>query len=289
MELLLAKTYDPARHQVGGWDASEKLDGVRSYWSASSGQLLTRNGKPIHAPDWWLAALPAYDLDGELTMGRGRFQDTVSAVRCSEPDDRWDDVQFLVFDAPNHPGPFRDRLAFLWRGHRASYPNIPSRHEYFDDPAYVWDVVPHYVVNAVDTDLHLRTLLEEIEFAGGEGIMLRDPESLYVRARSSTLLKLKSMLDCDAVVIGYQPGKGQHADRVGALVCQLGDGVLFQVGTGMTVSDREDPPPVGSIVIIQHQAFTRAGLPRFPVFKGVRADVAAESFFYQPPNRGDDR
>lgn len=272
MKLLLAKSYDPAKHQVGGWDASEKLDGVRAYWDAANRQLMTRNGKTIHAPDWWLAALPAYDLDGELTMGRGRFQDTVSAVRCTEPDDRWDDVQYRVFDAPSHPGPFRDRLAFLWRGHMASYPNITSRNE----PAYVWDVVPHYVVCALDTEQHLRELLAEIEAAGGEGIMLRDPESLYVRARSNTLLKLKSMLDCDAVVLGYQPGKGQHADRVGALVCQLDNGILFQAGTGLTVADREDPPPVGSIVIIQHQEWTRAGLPRFPVFKGVRADVATE-------------
>lgn len=272
MSVLLAKSYDPAKHQVGGWDASEKLDGVRAYWSASSGQLLTRNGKPIHAPDWWLAALPGYDLDGELTMGRGRFQDTVSAVRCNEPDDRWDDVQYRVFDAPSHPGPFRDRLAFLWRLHRASYPTIEDP----DDKSLVWDVVPHYVTSSVDTDLHLRTLLEEIEFAGGEGIMLRDPESLYERKRSNTLLKLKSMRDIDAVVVGYQPGKGQHERRVGALVCQLDNGILFQVGTGLTVAQREDPPAVGSIVVIQYQEFTRAGLPRFPVFRGVRADVAAE-------------
>jgi len=272
MSVLLAKSYDPAKHDVSGWYASEKLDGVRAYWDAANRQLLTRNGKTIHAPEWWLAALPACDLDGELTMGRGRFQDTVSTVRCNEPDERWDEVQYQVFDAPNHDGAFRDRLAFLWRGHRSSYPNIPSRNE----PAYVWDVVPHYVVSSVDTDLHLRTLLEEIEFAGGEGIMLRDPGSRYERKRSNTLLKLKSMQDIDAVVIGYQPGKGQHADRVGALVCELDNGILFQVGTGMTVADRESPPPVGSIVVIQYQEWTRAGLPRFPVFRGVRADVAAE-------------
>jgi DNA ligase-1 len=272
MSVLLAKTYDPAKNQVGGFFASEKLDGVRAYWDAANRQLLTRNGKQIHAPDWWLAALPAYDLDGELTMGRGRFQDTVSAVRCTEPDERWDDVQYRVFDAPTHPGAFRARLAFLWRGHRASYPTIEDP----DDKSLVWDVVPHYVVSSVDTDLHLRTLLEEIEFAGGEGIMLRDPGSRYERKRSNTLLKLKSMQDIDAVVIGYQPGKGQHEGRVGSLVCELTNGILFQCGTGMTVSDRESPPAVGSIVVIQYQEFTRAGLPRFPVFKGVRADVAAE-------------
>jgi len=267
MKLLLAKSYDPAKHQVGGWDASEKLDGVRAYWDAANRQLMTRNGKPIHAPEWWLAALPGYDLDGELTMGRGRFQDTVSCVRCETPDERWDDVQYRVFDAPSHPGPFRDRLAFLWRVAASQWHRASDR---------IWDVVPHYVVCALDTEQHLRELLAEIEAEGGEGIMLRDPESLYVRARSSTLLKLKSMLDIDAVVIGYQPGKGQHADRVGSLVCELDNGILFQVGTGMTVADRESPPPVGSIVVIQYQEWTRAGLPRFPVFRGVRADVAGE-------------
>ena len=38
-------------------------------------------------------------------------------------------------------------------------------------------------------------------------LMLREPRSLYVAKRSSTLLKVKTFFDAEAVVIGYEPGK----------------------------------------------------------------------------------
>ena len=37
--------------------------------------------------------------------------------------------------------------------------------------------------------------------------MLREARSLYVAKRSSTLLKVKTFFDAEAIVIGYEPGK----------------------------------------------------------------------------------
>jgi DNA ligase-1 len=37
--------------------------------------------------------------------------------------------------------------------------------------------------------------------------MLREPGSLYVGKRSMTLLKVKTFLDAEAKVVGYEPGK----------------------------------------------------------------------------------
>lgn len=37
--------------------------------------------------------------------------------------------------------------------------------------------------------------------------MLREPGSLYVDKRSNTLLKVKTFLDAEAVVVGYEEGK----------------------------------------------------------------------------------
>lgn len=255
MQLLLAKTYNATRHNVRGWLASEKLDGVRAYWDGL--QLWTRNGKLIHAPAHWTRHLPDHAIDGELTLGRGQFQATVSAVRCNQPDHRWSDVQYAVFDAPAAYGTFRSRLDMLRHSWRASH-CPPS-----------WSVVPHREI-AGDDDV--RALLHEFEARGGEGVMLRDPESHYEHKRSGTLLKVKSMSDLDAAVIGYTAGRGQHAGRVGALICRLADGSEFQCGSGLAISDREHPPAIGATVIVQHQGFTRDGLPRFPIFKGVRAE-----------------
>lgn len=80
--------------------------------------------------------------------------------------------------------------------------------------------------------VHLEQELKRIEKMNGEGVMLRKPKSLYVAGRSSTLLKVKSFNDAEAVVLAYEPGKGKHTGRVGALHCKMANGTRFRVGTG---------------------------------------------------------
>src|SRR5947209_11838064 len=108
--LLLAQSWDNAA-DLAGWWMSEKLDGVRAYWDGK--QFLSRQGNLFHAPDWFIEGLPDSPLDGELWIGRKKFQRTVSIVRRQDKTDLWKEVRFLVFDAPAAPGGFEERLAFL--------------------------------------------------------------------------------------------------------------------------------------------------------------------------------
>ena len=65
-------------------------------------------------------------LDGELWMGHGQFEETISIVRSETPDDRWKRVRFMVFDAPQAKGTFEQRMQFLQatlaEGNRSSKP-----------------------------------------------------------------------------------------------------------------------------------------------------------------------
>ena len=72
------------------------------------------------------------------------------------------------------------------------------------------------------------------------------------------------------VVTGYEKGKGKHKGRVGALNVKLDNGIEFSVGTGLSDAERENPPPVGSIVTVSYQELTDDGVPRFPSYIGVR-------------------
>ena len=54
--LLLAEAWDGAA-DLAGWWMSEKLDGVRAYWTGR-GEFLSRLGNPFHVPDWFSAGLP---------------------------------------------------------------------------------------------------------------------------------------------------------------------------------------------------------------------------------------
>ena len=69
--ILLAETYN-GQIDVSRYLVSEKLDGVRAVWD---GRVLRfRSGNVINAPQWFIDGLPKVPLDGELWLGRGRFE-----------------------------------------------------------------------------------------------------------------------------------------------------------------------------------------------------------------------
>jgi DNA ligase-1 len=249
--LLLAESWDNVA-DLSGWWMSEKLDGVRAYWDGK--QFLSRLGNLYHAPDWLTKGLPNIPLDGELWIDRKKFQRTVSIVRRQDKSELWKEVRFLVFDAPAVSGGFEERFEFLKRTIASQNPGYASvhHHEQCKDVAA------------------LRAELARIESLGGEGLMLRKPGSKYVAGRSSTLLKVKSFLDADAVVIGHQPGAGRHKGRLGALLVRMSDGTEFAVGTGFSDKERADPPAIGTTITFRYQELSDGGVPRFPSYLRVR-------------------
>jgi DNA ligase-1 len=252
---LLAEPWDQAT-DLSGWWMSEKLDGVRAYWDGKG--FISRLGNTFHAPDWFLDGLPNVPLDGELWIGRKAFQRTVGIVRRQDKSDLWKEVRFLIFDAPAVDGPFEDRLAFV--RDRVVQHRPPHAH-----------VHEHGLCTSLE---HLREELARVEALGGEGLMMRKPQSRYEVGRSLTLLKIKSFRDGEARVIEHQKGAGRHKGRLGALLVELEDGTRFSVGTGFSDAEREAPPAIGAIITFRYQELSDAGVPRFPSFLRVRDELS---------------
>ena len=251
--LLLANVWNPSIDPTGWW-ISEKYDGVRAYWDGQ--KLWTRKGNLIHAPDYFLAELPRdVVLDGELWIGHGKFEETTSIVRSETPDDRWKQIRYMVFDAPQAKGLFEERMEFL----RATL----SKQNAF---------VTIVAQNRCQGPTQLMAERDRIVREGGEGLMLRQPASAYEAGRSSTLLKVKPYEDAEATVIAHEPGKGKFAGKLGALRVRTDDGREFSIGTGLTDADRDSPPPVGTVITYRFQGLTAKGLPRFPSYFRIRRD-----------------
>jgi len=261
--LLLAQSWDNVLNPAGWW-MSEKLDGVRAYWDGK--QFFSRQGNVYHAPDWFIEGLPNVPLDGELWLDRKAFQRTVSIVRRQDKSEHWRSIRYVVFDAPNANGSFEERFEFLKDG-------IPSWHNQF--------TTIHEQTLCKNLD-HLRDQLQLVESLGGEGLMLREPGSIYIAGRSTTLLKVKTFRDAEAVVIRHEPGKGKHTGRLGALTVRLPNGKEFSVGTGFSDRDREQPPSIGSSITFRYQELSDAGIPRFPSFVGLRSDVPVQPIAAEP-------
>lgn len=253
LPVLRAHVWDEAQ-DLSGWWMSEKLDGVRAYWDGK--QFLSRKSNIFYAPSWFTAGLPGHALDGELWIGRKEFDRTSGIVRAQGAPDRWKDVRYLIFDAPDRGGPFEERMAFLASA----------------VPAWKLEFVAFHEHAKCKDNAHVVAERDRVIALGGEGLMMRKPGSLYERAQSSTLLKVKKFLDAEAIVLGHEPGKGKHEGRCGALRVRFGNGIEFEVGTGLTDRDRENPPAVGSIVTVRYQELTKDGKPRFPVYAGTRPD-----------------
>ncbi len=252
--VLLAHKWE-TEHDPTGWWMSEKLDGIRAYWDGES--FTSRLGNKFFAPDWFVADLPADTLDGELWVGRKQFQRTTSIVRSGAGSDEWKAVTYVVFDAPEAKGGFEARLAHIEKVMTRAAPP----HARF---------LEHAQCKGVE---HLKEELARVEALGGEGLMLRQPGSKYAVGRSNTLLKVKTFHDAEARVIGHAPGTGKHKGRLGALVVELPDGVRFNVGTGFSDREREEPPAIGAVITFRYQELSNDGVPRFPSYVGERVDV----------------
>jgi DNA ligase 1 len=264
--LLLAQTWDNVTDLTDWW-MSEKLDGVRAYWDGK--QFLSRQGNLFHAPDWFVAGLPDVALDGELWLGRKQFQRTVSIVRRQDKSDHWKEVRFLVFDAPRCAGGFEARLEFLAETLDAQRQPYTRLHE-------------HRCCQGLP---QLREELARVDALGGEGLMLRQPGSVYEAGRSFTLLKIKSFRDAEAVVLSHRPGRGKFKGLLGALGVQLPDGTEFSVGTGFSDAERRAPPPVGSVITFRYQEFSDGGVPRFPSFVRVSTTAVSRPVSEKQPAR----
>ncbi|MBK7646211.1 MAG: DNA ligase [Betaproteobacteria bacterium] len=252
--ILLANLYrnqiDVSRYMV-----SEKLDGVRALWD---GQVLRfRSGRTINAPPWFVAGLPKQPLDGELWIARGQFERVSGIVRHEVADDAgWREVRYMVFELPDAPGPFSERAEQIRRLVRQA--NVP----------WLFEIQQFFPVDRGS----LKKRFDEVVRGGGEGLMLHLADAPYQTGRSDVLLKMKPLLDAEAVVVGHQPGKGRFAGLLGALRVRTPDGREFMLGTGFSDAQRREPPAPGTTVTYRYRDLTAKGLPRFASFLRVREE-----------------
>lgn len=252
-EPMLPEVY---RNQVDvtGWVMSEKLDGVRGYWDGR--QLWSKNGHPFAPPAEFVRDWPSFPLEGELWAGRGQFATVASIVRSENRKERWLQLRFAIFDAPEAGGSFAARINQA----REWFAAHPGGH------AFVIEQIP------VQSEQHLQQELRRVEVLGGEGLIVRRADTSYAPGRSPTILKVKSYLDAEATVIAHRPGKGRNLGRLGALLVRMDDGTEFRIGSGFSDAERDQPPPPGTLITFKYYGRFASGIPRFPSFLRVRED-----------------
>ena len=164
----------------GGWFYSEKLDGCRAYWDGQ--QFWTRGGNVITAPKWFTKGLPKAHLDGEIWAGRKGFQAASNAVRLGG---KWFEVpkiQFAVFDCPQAPGTWAQRMREAGKAVRQAACAVAVTFARVRDDLY-WGMPRRN---------DYAEILMRFHRLGAEGVMFRHPEhDRYDTGRSENLLRVK--------------------------------------------------------------------------------------------------
>lgn len=282
------------------WWASEKWDGIRALWDGE--KIISRGsgvGKPkvyTYVPEWFKLTLPpGIALDGEIWIGRGLFQKTsrLSTIKPGKSytqtqiNDIWagkenPPVIFKVFDIPTEKSPFEQRMKMLQT-------IVKDRKDCWDQLKYEnKKVFPLQFTDQVKIKSmeQLVNLYTKLTSAGAEGIMIRASGSPYETKRSKYMLKYKIKEDAECIVRGYTPGEGRLKGLLGSLNCEIlkdskPSGIFTQIGTGLTDSEREnyiisghpEEIPIGSIVSFSYMEMTNDGVPRHPVYRGIRDDI----------------
>lgn len=257
------------------WFWAEKFDGQRAVWSNQ--QLLSRNANPITAPDWFIELLKhcPINLDGELYLGRQQFHLTGNFRSNTVNHALWHKVRYMVFDIYDPGGTclFKDRLVRLqdalehlsgaWR----QMPQASQR----SFPVELVDFQP------VRSNAHIKEAFSTIVGAGGEGLILRNGWSPYICGRSKHMLKYKPVSDEEARIVGYKPGNGKFAGKLGAFMVEscTNPKIKYSVSglTDYIRSTYQHSHPLGTVITVAFTEKTKSGKPRFPRYKGIRADL----------------
>lgn len=272
-----------------GFIASPKIDGIRAIKHPTLG-LVSRTLKPI--PNKYIQEVFAskeYDwMDGELVVGSWEdntpYNTNQSAIMSEggEPN-----IRFCVFDHIENPGlTFTERLRRLGK----SSGNI--------------EVLPQELIS--DPEL-LLSYEESMLVKGLEGIIIRDPHSIYKYNRSTFkqqgMIKLKRFVDAEAKIVGFiELMRNQNEATLDSLgytrrsyklegrvsggtlgtlvVVGVGEefnGIEFEIGSGFDVSMRDEiwnnqELYKGRVVKYKYQPHGAKDRPRAPIFLGFRPE-----------------
>lgn len=250
--LLLAKKYQQ-NVLISDYWVSEKLDGVRAYWDGK--KLISRQGHIFQVPRWFVKNLPNIKLDGELWLGRKRFEELSGRVRKKNPDDKeWRGIHYMLFDLPFDNGTFSQRLQKM----EQIVKQINKEHV---------EVIKQFKLSGHEDLMHE---LDKVIKKGGEGLMLHHVSSLYKSGRNRDLLKVKRYADAEAVVVKHIAGKGKFKGLLGSLLVETKDKKRFKIGSGFSSAIRRNPPAIGSTITFKYTGFTNKGTPRFASFIRIR-------------------
>ena len=209
----------------------------------------------------WNETRTTNEFDGELYRHTMPFHEIHSRVgRTQNIHPNHDEIEFHIFDIVSEEIPQHERTMYLH--HRQHWLTKPL--------VYVETLLAESLKDVM-------ACYDQFLSKGYEGIIVRNVEALYVRKRSTGVMKFKPKKSDWYQIVGVQEEiskDGEPKGTLGALICSGDDGTRFNVGSGLTAAlrrslwERKHEFVNGDhLCHVQYQHITPGkGVPRFPVF-----------------------
>lgn len=261
-------------HLEGTHAFDTKIDGVRGIltFDGKKVRIMNRNGVDITArfPELSVKFPCPMMLDGEVVARDNSFESTAIRDKNAHPTDAMVEaipVTYVAFDLLSLDG--NDRSHLPWVSRRVMLDSIEPLLTSVDM------TVSTYSLKAAFYDV--------VVSLGLEGVIAKRLDQPYAPGkRSSGWVKFKATQRVTAIAVGYEPGTGARSHFGAMNLVMLDDNRtpvnVGRVGTGFTevqILDLKQSLDAGMPLLVEIECLnvTKAGVLRFPVFKGQRSDL----------------
>ena len=234
--------------------------------------------------------LPDGVYDGEV-IAHGEFENSTARFNATTKilgkDGIKTGVDFIIFDYVNDIEGFFD-----YREYKVPrYKRLEQARDIIacTEGLYYIKLASVYCNNTKATDSIINNIYgiyEKVINEGEEGLVIDIADASYVRAKGTSMFKMKPEVSGDFKVVDVIEGKGKDAGRLGAFVIEYKDNIVH-VGSGLTDSIREevwaDPDKyIGKLIEVVYFGETKdektglasIRLPRFKRFRHDKTDVS---------------
>ena len=234
--------------------------------------------------------LPDGVYDGEV-IAHGEFENSTARFNATTKilgkDGIKTGVDFIVFDYVDDIEGFFD-----YREYKVPrYKRLEQARDIIacTEGLYYIKLAPVYCNNTKATDSIINNIYgiyEKVINEGEEGLVIDIADASYVRAKGTSMFKMKPEVSGDFKVVDVIEGKGKDAGRLGAFVIEYKDNIVH-VGSGLTDSIREEvwanpDKYIGKLIEVVYLCETKdektglasIRLPRFKRFRHDKTDVS---------------
>ena len=234
--------------------------------------------------------LPDGVYDGEV-IAHGEFENSTARFNATTKilgkDGIKTGVDFIVFDYVNDIEGFFD-----YREYKIPrYKRLEQARDIIacTEGLYYIKLASVYCNNTKATDSIINNIYgiyEKVINEGEEGLVIDIADASYVRAKGTSMFKMKPEVSGDFKVVDVIEGKGKDAGRLGAFVIEYKDNIVH-VGSGLTDAIREEvwadsDKYIGKIIEVVYFGETKdektglesIRLPRFKRFRHDKTDVS---------------